>query len=152
VQAGQSAKVEQMAESPFKHETRLRVRYAETDQMGVVYYANYYIWMEVGRVEFVRALGMEYKTLEDREGLFLAVIESNCRYLRPARYDQDITVETSVGEITHRLLEFQYEIRDTASGEVLAKGITKHMWLNREWRPARLPEPYLETLHKAAHV
>src|SRR5947209_20267550 len=98
-----------MAESSQKHETHLRVRYAETDQMGVVYYANYYVWMELGRVELVRSLGMNYKELEDNEGLLLAVIESTCRYLRPARYDQEITVVTSVGEFTHRVVEFTYE-------------------------------------------
>ena len=80
----------------MSQQTRLRVRYAETDQMGVVYYANYLVWMEVGRVECVRALGLQYKDLEQSEGLFLSVVESNCRYLYPARYDQEISVETSV--------------------------------------------------------
>jgi acyl-CoA thioester hydrolase len=141
-----------MPDSPSKHETHLRVRYAETDQMGVVYYANYYIWMELGRVELVRSLGMNYKELEDKEGLLLAVIESNCRYLRPARYDQQITVVTTVAEFTHRIVEFTYEIRNSADGEVLAKGTTKHMWLNRDWRPTRLPDKYMEILQGAVNA
>jgi acyl-CoA thioester hydrolase len=128
------------------HETRLRVRYAETDQMGVVYYANYYVWMELGRVELVRSLGMIYKDLEEKEGLLLAVIESSCRYLRPARYDQEIVVETEVANTTHRVVEFKYRIRSAHPAQMLAEGATKHMWLNREWRPARLPDRYLDLL------
>src|ERR1700743_3416622 len=92
-------------------ETRFRVRYAETDQMGVVYYANYYVWMEIGRVEYVRSRGVSYKDLEEKEGLFLAVIESQCRYLAPARYDQEIVIETSVASANSRVIEFAYEIR-----------------------------------------
>lgn len=139
-----------MPNAPLRHQTQLRVRYAETDKMGVVYYANYYIWMEVARSEFVRELGVEYKHVEDNEGLLLAVIESSCRYLRPAHYDQEITIETSLGEVTHRIVEFVYEIRAAATGQVLAKGATKHMWLNREWKPARLPDRYLDKLREAA--
>jgi acyl-CoA thioester hydrolase len=125
---------------PNSHETRLRVRYAETDQMGVVYYANYYVWMEIGRVEFVRSRGVSYRELEEQEGLFLAVIESQCRYLAPARYDQEIIVETSVASANARVVEFVYQIR--SAERVLAKGSTRHMWLNREWRPTNLPERY----------
>ncbi|MBV9268810.1 MAG: acyl-CoA thioesterase [Acidobacteriaceae bacterium] len=131
---------------PPRHETRLRVRYAETDQMGVVYYANYYVWMELGRVELVRSLGMIYKDLEEHEGLFLAVIESSCRYLRPARYDQEIIVETEVANTTHRIVEFTYRIRSVNPEQVLAEGATKHMWLDRAWRPAKLPDRYLDVL------
>jgi acyl-CoA thioester hydrolase len=136
-------KVEQPTQdSP--HETRLRVRYAETDQMGVAYYANYYVWMEIGRVEFVRSRGLSYKDLEEQEGLFLAVIESQCRYLSPARYDQEIIVRTAVASANSRVIEFAYEIR--SSQRRLAKGMTRHIWLNREWRPANLPEKYQAAL------
>jgi acyl-CoA thioester hydrolase len=129
-----------------RRQTRLRVRYAETDQMGVVYYANYYVWMEIGRVELVRSLGMNYKILEESEGLFLAVIESNCRYLRPARYDQEIVIDTEVASTTPRIVEFKYRILSEDPEQLLAEGATKHMWLNREWRPARLPERYMALL------
>lgn len=125
-----------------KHETRFRVRYAETDQMGVVYYANYLVWMEIGRVELVRSRGFDYKSLEQAEGLYLSVIEANCRYLHPARYDQEIVISTEVVKSSSRVIEFGYEIRSVEQGRLLAQGSTRHIWLNREWRPARLPERY----------
>ncbi len=125
-----------------KHQTRFRVRYAETDQMGVVYYANYLVWMEIGRVELVRSRGFEYKQLEQAEGLYLSVIEATCRYLYPARYDQEIAVQTEVIKSSSRVIEFGYEIRSTEPDRILAAGSTRHIWLNREWRPTRLPERY----------
>ena len=128
------------------HRTSVRVRYAETDQMGVVYYANYYIWMEIGRVEFVRSRGVNYNDLEQNEGLFLAVIESHCRYKGPARYDQEITIDTSIASANSRIVEFAYEMRIRGSDRVIAKGSTKHMWLNRDWRPADLPAKYIALL------
>jgi acyl-CoA thioester hydrolase len=124
----------------------MRVRYAETDQMGVVYYANYLIWMEVGRVELVRSLGLEYKKLEHREGLYLSVIEANCRYVYPARYDQEIAVDTSISKATNRVVEFRYRISSIEPERLLAEGSTRHIWLNREFRPARLPLDYQSKL------
>ena len=124
------------------HQTRLRVRYAETDQMGVVYYANYLVWMEVGRVELVRALGFQYKELEQSDGLYLSVIEVQCRYIFPARYDQEIVVETKTVKATSRTLEFSYVIRSAEPDRLLAEGTTRHIWLNRDWRPTALPERY----------
>lgn len=115
--------------------------------MGVVYYSNYYVWMEIGRVELVRALGMNYKQLEETEGLFLAVIESTCRYLRPARYDQEIIVETEVANANPRVVEFAYNILCADTGTLLATGSTKHMWLDRQWRPAKLPQRYQQALY-----
>ncbi len=128
-----------------KHETRLRVRYAETDQMGVVYYANYFVWMEIGRVELVRSRGFHYKDMES-EGLFLTVIESSCRYISPAKYDQEIIVQTEIASANPRVIEFKYEIRSAEPDRRLAEGSTRHMWLNREWRPSRLPQRYCEAL------
>jgi acyl-CoA thioester hydrolase len=130
----------------LKHETRLRVRYAETDQMGVVYYANYFVWMEIGRVELVRAQGLDYKQLEETEGLFLAVMDATCRYRYPARYDQEILIETRVLHANSRVIEFGYEIRSVDPERLLAEGSTKHLWLNRNWRPSRLPERYRKML------
>lgn len=124
-----------------RHETRFRVRYSETDQMGVVYYANYLVWMEIGRVELVRSRGFDYKDLE-QEGFYLSVIEASCRYLHPARYDQEIIVRTEVVKSSSRIVEFGYEIRSAEPDRLLAGGSTRHIWLNREWRPARLPERY----------
>ncbi|MBV9081787.1 MAG: acyl-CoA thioesterase [Acidobacteriaceae bacterium] len=132
-----------------KHEIRLRVRYAETDQMGVVYYANYLVWLEIGRVEFVRSRGFNYKDVEEQEGLFLAVTESNCRYLYPARYDQEIVIQTEVSNSGPRFIEFTYEIRSTDPDRLLAHATTRHVWVNREWRPTRLPEKYRNALFNA---
>lgn len=136
--------------APFSsHTTHLRVRYAETDQMGVVYHANYFIWMEVGRVELVRSLGLDYKKLEHSDGLYLSVVEATCRYLSPARYDQQIAVETSIAKATGRMVEFAYRILSLDPDQLLVEGSTRHVWLNREWRPTRLPAPYLEKLRLA---
>ena len=123
-------------------ETRLRVRYAETDQMGVVYYANYLVWMELGRVEFCRAAGIRYRDIEVEDGVFLAVAESNCRYLAPARYDEEISVVTSIADAAARLIRFDYVINDVTTGRKLATGYTKHIWCGRDMRPVRLPEKY----------
>ena len=130
----------------MSNQTRLRVRYAETDQMGVVYYANYLVWMEVGRVELVRALGFQYKDLEDTEGLYLSVIDATCRYIYPARYDQEIVIETQIVKATSRTVEFGYRISSAEPDRLLAEGSTRHMWLNKDWRPTTLPEKYRSAL------
>jgi acyl-CoA thioester hydrolase len=129
-------------ESSAKHRTSIRVRYAETDQMGVVYHANYLVWMEIGRVELVRSRGFNYKDLEAAEGISLGVVEASCRYHFPARYDQEIVVETEVISSSSRMIEFAYRILLTGTERLLARGSTKHVWLNRDMRPARLPEKY----------
>ena len=98
------------------HETRFRVRYAETDQMGVVYYANYLVWMELGRAEYCRAAGIRYRDMEVDDGVLLAVVEAHCRYLHPARYDEEIAVKTWVAKANQRMVEFEYEIREAESG------------------------------------
>ena len=123
-------------------ETRLRVRYAETDQMGIVYYANYYVWMELGRVEFCRAAGIRYRDIELEDGVFLAVAESNCRYLAPARYDEEVIVSTTIADASSRMVRFDYAICDVTTGKTLATGFTKHVWCGRDMRPKRLPEKY----------
>ena len=122
------------------HETRFRVRYAETDQMGVVYYANYLVWMELGRAEFCRAAGIRYKDMEATDGVRLAVVEAHCRYLYPARYDEEIAVKTWISRANRRMVEFHYEIRDAATDRELATGETKHIFLDAEMRPMKLPE------------
>ena len=129
-------------ESAAKHRTTFRVRYAETDQMGVVYHANYLVWMEIGRVELVRSRGLNYKDLEASEGIFLGVVEASCRYHFPARYDQEVVVETEIVGANARMVEFSYRILVAGSEKLLARGSTKHLWLNREMRPSRLPEKY----------
>jgi len=122
--------------------TSVRVRYAETDQMGVAYYANYFIWMEVGRVEFCRALGFRYRDMEVDEGVLLAVVEANCRYLAPARYDEEVVVHTRIEAATPRMVRFGYEMRSSEDGRKLATGETKHIFCGRDMKPRKLPEKY----------
>jgi acyl-CoA thioester hydrolase len=124
------------------HQTRLRVRYAETDQMGVVYYANYLVWMEVGRVEYCKSLGFSYERIEKEDGIFLAVAGARCRYHHPARFDQEIVIETLLASAHPRMVRFAYEIRLSADGRKLATGETSHVFCGRDLKPVRLPEKY----------
>ncbi len=122
-------------------ETRLRVRYAETDQMGVVYYANYLIWMEVARVEFCRTSGIRYRDIE-AGGYLLVVAEAHCRYLTPARYDDEIVISTTLGDASPRMPRFDYEIAEVTTGRKIATGSTKHIWCGSDFRPQKLPKEY----------
>ncbi len=124
------------------HETRFRVRYAETDQMGVVYYANYLVYMEMGRVELCRARGLRYRDMEEDDAVLLAVAEVRCRYLAPARYDEEIVVRTWVAEARRRAIRFGYEIVSHENGRLLAKGETNHIFCGRDMKPKKLPEKY----------
>jgi acyl-CoA thioester hydrolase len=122
-------------------EARLRVRYAETDQMGVVYHANYLVWMEVGRVEYCRASGFRYRDME-AEGILLAVVEAHCRYLSPALYDEEVVVRTGIDEASQRLVRFSYRISSGEDGRLLAEGFTKHVFCGRNRKARKLPEKY----------
>ena len=124
------------------HVTRIRVRYAETDQMGVVYYANYLVWMEVARVELCKALGFRYRDMELEDGVLLAVVEAQCRYLYPARFDEEVIVETRIAAANSRLVSFNYEMRLADGNRKLATGSTRHIFCNRELKPVRLPAKY----------
>jgi acyl-CoA thioester hydrolase len=123
-------------------EARLRVRYAETDQMGVVYHANYLVWMEVGRVEFCRSAGARYRDMESEAGILLAVVEVGCRYFSPARYDEEVIVRTDLEEANPRVVRFAYELLSAEDGRRLATGFTKHVFCGRDLRAAKLPEKY----------
>jgi acyl-CoA thioester hydrolase len=123
-------------------ETRFRVRYAETDQMGVVYYSNYLVWMEIGRVEWCKQNGCSYREMELEDGILLAVAECQCRYLAPARFDDEILVKTWIEQANPRLITFAYEMRLTASETKLASGFTRHLILDRQFRRTRLPLKY----------
>lgn len=124
------------------HEAKIRVRYAETDQMGVVYHANYLVWMEVGRVEYCRAEGLRYKDLEEENQIHLAVVEASCRYLHPAKYDDEILVRTSVAEAHSRMVVFHYELVNAGSGAAVARGMTKHIFLGKDLKPRKLPREH----------
>jgi acyl-CoA thioester hydrolase len=123
-------------------ETRLRVRYAETDQMGVVYYANYLVWMEVGRVDLCKACGFNYRDIEREDGVFFAVAEASCRYRSPAKFDDEVIVKTWVEQANTRIVIFAYEMRLAENDRVLATGTTRHVFVTREMHRTRLPEKY----------
>lgn len=108
--------------------------------MGVVYHSNYLIWMEVGRVDYCRAVGFNYRDMES-DGILLAVAEAACRYLSPARYDDEVTIATTVESANRRMMTFTYEM--TRGDQKLATGFTKHVFLDRSLKPVRLPEKYL---------
>jgi acyl-CoA thioester hydrolase len=127
----------------LEHTTQVRVRYAETDQMGVVYHANYVVWMEVGRVEALRAAGVNYADME-AEGFLVAVIGVNVEYKAAARYDDLVNVRAWVSELQSRMMKLQYEISRANDGTLLASGETRHMFVNRELKPVRLPDKYRE--------
>jgi acyl-CoA thioester hydrolase len=117
--------------------TRVRVRYAETDKMGVVYYANYLVWFEVGRAEWLRESGWTYREMEG-EGVALPVIEAHCEYRQPARYDDDIEIRTRASLLTAVRIRFDYEIV-RADRTLAASGYTVHAALDAGGRPCRLP-------------
>src|SRR5271168_1651977 len=123
-------------------ETTVRVRYAETDQMGVVYYGNYFTWFEIGRVELCRELGFEYKRMETEDDSFIVVAEAQCRYKRPARFDDVLVIRTRVTESQRRTVRFSYEVLNQACGELIATGETLHVICDHLGRPKSLPVKY----------
>jgi acyl-CoA thioester hydrolase len=160
-----------MKPMPRTFKTRLRVRYAETDQMGVVYHANYLVWFEVGRVELMRELGFAYAQMEAEEGCALPVVEVNCRYRSPARYDDELVLETRLTSLRGPVLKFSYQLRRAAlagagegvvaavggaspalpaadGGELLAEAVTTHVVVDRNLKSCPLPERYLGALQE----
>lgn len=123
-------------------ETTVRVRYKDTDQMGVVYHGNYFTYFEIGRVEYLRDRGMTYKDMEQHDDSHIVVVEAQCRFLRPARYDDVLRIRTHVSRAQRRTLRFSYEIVSDATGELLARGETTHVVCNKAGRPKALPEKY----------
>ncbi|HZU22014.1 MAG TPA: thioesterase family protein [Terriglobales bacterium] len=130
-------------------ECRLRVRYAETDQMGVVYHSNFLIWFEVGRVELMRELGFNYKEMEQRDGCYIAVADARCRYKSPARYDEELIVRTWIRNLRASLIHFCYEVVRPSDGTLLAEGETVHVVTGRDMKRKEMPEPYRKALQAA---
>lgn len=128
----------------------LRVRYAETDQMNVVYYANYLVWFEIGRVELLRSLGLAYSQMEIEHKLVLPVVEATCRYRSPARYDDQIVIETRPSMLRGSVLKFAYRIlRKVGEGtepELLAEGETVHVVCDEKFKRQPLPDQYATAL------
>jgi acyl-CoA thioester hydrolase len=131
-------------------ETRLRVRYAETDQMGVVYYANYLVWFEVGRAELMRQRGLDYKQMEIEEGCLMAVVEATARYKAPARYDEELIVETTVAGVRGPVVRFSYRVLRAADGVLLCEGETVHVVVGRDMKRRAMPRKYAALLSAAA--
>ena len=127
------------------------MRYAETDQMSVVYHSNYIIWFEVGRVELLRQLGFSYLEME-QDGLNLPVVEVRCRYKHPARYDDEVTIRTWIAQMRTSLLRFQYELVRKSDGRLLAEGESVHLVAGRDLKRTPLTEKYHDRFQTAAEV
>ncbi len=135
---------------PMISETRVRVRYAETDQMGVVYHSNYFIWFEIGRVELIRQLGFAYRDMEQGDGLFIAVVDARCRYRAPARYDDEVIVRTHLKNVRDSVVHFGYELVRANDDALLAEGETTHIVTDAQMKTTPLPEKYLKAFREAA--
>ena len=127
----------------------VRVRYAETDQMGVVYHSNHLIWFEVGRVEFMRELGFSYRDLEREDGRFIAVAEVKCRYRAPVYYDEEVIVRTSLRTARESVIVFDYELVRAENAALLAEGETTHIVTDAEMKVTTLPAKYLKAFREA---
>jgi acyl-CoA thioester hydrolase len=132
-------------------EARVRVRYAETDQMGVVYHANYLVWFEVGRVEFIRQLGMDYKEMEQEYDALIAVAEATARYKAPARYDDELIVRTSLVGMRGPIVRFRYVVVRPADDVVLCEGETVHLVVGRDMKRREMPAKYAERFAAVMH-
>jgi acyl-CoA thioester hydrolase len=130
-------------------EARIRVRYAETDQMGVAYHANHFVWFEVGRVEFLRKLGFSYRDMEKHDGCFIAVVDARCRYRAPAFYDDEIIVRTQLKHIRNSVIHFVYELVRAGDGVLLAEGETTHVVTNAEMKASPIPTKYMDAFREA---
>lgn len=128
------------------HETLLRVRYSETDKMGIVYYANYLVWFEIGRAEFCRARGFSYRDMEEDDDSFLVVAETYCRYKAPAYYDDELLIRTHITELRRRSLRFGYEVVRVSDDLVIAEGETGHVVTDSNGRVRSFPEVYAQRL------
>lgn len=131
------------------NESRIRVRYAETDQMGVVYHANHFIWFEVGRVELLRQLGFSYKDMEQQDNCFIAVVDARCRYKAPAVYDDEILVRTRLKNIRESMIHFAYELVRVGDGTLIAEGETTHIVADAQMQKTTLPEKYMKVFREA---
>jgi acyl-CoA thioester hydrolase len=138
-----------MSASVITGETKFRVRYAETDQMGVVYHSNFVIWFEVGRVELLRQLGFRYRDMEEQDDCHIAVVDLKLRYKAPAHYDDEVLVRTQLKNMRESLLHFSYEIVRASDHTLLAEGETTHIVVNSKFEKTPLPEKYLNAFQSA---
>ena len=129
---------------PFVAEARVRVRYAETDQMGVVYHANYLVWFEVGRVEYIRQLGLDYKSMEREEGCGIAVADVSARFKAPAQYDDELVIQTQLLAARGAVVRFGYRIIRAADDLLLCEGETVHIVVGKDMKRRTLPKKYAD--------
>lgn len=125
----------------MENSTTIRVRYKDTDQMGVVYNGNYFTWFEIGRVEFLRSLGIRYLDLE-KMGVYIAVAEAYCKYIRPAKYDDEVVIKTKIRRLTDVRLEFDYSLYRKENNEILATGYTVHAFVDKDIKPINLKKKH----------
>jgi acyl-CoA thioester hydrolase len=128
------------------HDTEIRVRYAETDQMGIVHHSNYLVWFELGRSEFCRARGFSYKDMEEKDNALMVVAESYVRYKSPAFYEDVLVIKTQVGEVRSRSIRFIYEVHRPSDETLIAEGETLHLVTDENKKVRTLPEAYKEML------
>lgn len=128
------------------NDTEIRVRYAETDQMGIVHHANFLVWFETGRSELCRSRGFSYKDMEEQDGALMVVAESYCRYKSPAYYEDVLTIRTKVVEVRSRSLRFFYEIHRASDGVLIAEGETLHVVTDKSKKVRSLPSLYRNLL------
>ena len=140
----------QSSHAPKTYETKVRVRYAETDQMGVVYHSNFIVWFEVGRVEMLRELGFSYLEMEQQDDTNLAVVEVRCRFKAPARYDDMVLIRTRLVNVRESLLHFTYEVVRENDGTLLAEGETVHLVVDSAFKRMVLPDKYRMPFMRAA--
>jgi acyl-CoA thioester hydrolase len=140
---------ETIAKEAIVGETKLRVRYAETDKMGVVYHSNFVIWFEVGRVELLRQLGFQYSEMETQDNCHIPVVDLRVRYKSPALYDDEIVVRTRIKNVRSSLLHFSYEVFRESDRTLLATGETIHIIVNNRLERTTLPEKYMQAFNVA---
>lgn len=128
------------------YETQIRVRYAETDKMGIVHHSNYLVWFEFGRSEFCRARGFSYKEMEEKDNALMVVAEAYCRYKSPAYYEDVLTLRTKIAEMRSRSIRFIYEIYRPLDQTLLAEGETLHLVTDENKKVRTLPESYKQKL------
>ncbi|MFC4075762.1 acyl-CoA thioesterase [Salinithrix halophila] len=133
------------------HKTTFRVRYKETDQMGLVHHSNYPVWFEVGRTEMIRELGLSYGELE-RQGILLPVVDLHCRFIASARYDDEVKILTRVGEVRGPKLVFQYDVQKADTKDLLARGKTTHLWVDTSMKRVSLKETHPKVYQKLSAV
>ncbi len=134
---------------PKKFSTTLRVRYAETDQMGVVYYANYFVWMEAARTEMLINLGLPYSRVEEK-GIILPVLKAFCKYIKPAKYEDEVEIISWISKLSDLKITIEYEIRRKSDSQLLATGYTEHAFINKNTlKPEKLPEEFKKVFLEA---